>query len=161
MWHRLIQRGNAFFAKEWRIMAYQPVLYFFIWGASIRLAVNRSEPPNFDYISHDFYYIWLYLGVAGPLLALLSWHFVIHRSGKRRYIGMWLRLASDIMVFTNLLTFHIVNVATRSSISESKMFQRYIFGSVLLVCLLWIIRDLWTLFLTEKLAGRIHLGDDE
>lgn len=74
---------------------------------------------------------------------------------------MWFRLAADAMVFTNLLTFHLVAVMTRNeNVSEAKMYSRYVFGSAMLFCLLFVVRDLWALYLTERLASRIHSGTD-
>lgn len=163
MWHRLVQRGNEFFKKEWRIMAYQPVLYFFVFGASIRLWHNNTTPPNFDVIAHDFYNIWLGMGIAGPLLALLSWHLIKNKRGIWGFRGMWLRIAADICVLANILSYHIAlnNLNAPLVYAEGRIYSRYIVGSTIIMCLIWIIRDLWTLTVTEILASRIHSGKDE
>jgi len=75
-------RANEFFSKPWRLMAFQPVLYLFVFGASVRLWTNHSEPPAFkeaiaDHLLHPghggdadcfhFYGIWLFLGVSSPI----------------------------------------------------------------------------------------------
>jgi hypothetical protein len=54
----------------------------------------------FDVIAHDFYSIWLGMGILGPLLALLSWHFIENKRGIWGFRGMWLRIAADICVLT-------------------------------------------------------------
>lgn len=161
MLHRLIQVGNAFFAKEWRIMAYQPVLYLFIFGASIRLALNKTAPISFDSVFGDgVYEMWLFMGIASPLASLLSWYFVKKCTGRSTFLGFWLRLSSDIGIFTVIVAYHITSVIT-NPINESRIFSRYIVGSALFMCILWIVRDFWTLFLTERLANKIHSGNDE
>ena len=160
MLRRLIQKGNAFFNIDWRVIPFQPVLYTFLLGASLRLTINKTTPPNFDLIAKDFYHIWLGMGIVGPLLGLWSWFWVIKRSGLKRFIGMWLRFASDITVLTMLLSYHVVTVHT-NPITESRIFARYIVGAATMFVIILIIRDIWTLVITEKLAGRIHRGDNE
>jgi hypothetical protein len=153
MWHRLSQ-ANRFFLNGWAIMAYQPVLYFFVFSASIRLWHDDSEPPNFkEIILSNFYGIWLFLGVASPLLLLLSWFFIKKLSGTWSFIGMWVRLAADIGMFTNILAYHIVTADSRT---EAMIFSRYVMGATLVFVLMMIVRDIWTIVVTEKIAGQLH-----
>lgn len=163
---RLIQLGNKYFSgRQWPLVAFQPILYFFIFGASTRLWIDPDSPVNFSYIlgseddSRQYYGIWLALGILGPIISLASWLLVTKCNRRLRFIGLWLRWAADIMVFAMFLSYH-VTVAVADTIShessEEHIFARYGQGSVLffLACLL--IRDIWTLVLTERMASQIH-----
>lgn len=153
---RLVQFGNKYFSgRQWPLVPYQPILYLFIFGAAIRLCIDQDPPPDFDLVIGNYFYIlWLVLGLSGPMLALASW-FMIRRSGRAGFVGLWVRFASDIMVFVNLISYHITVVNTLTS-NETRIFSRYVVGSALLFTIFLIIRDLWTLVLVERMAGRIH-----
>ena len=154
-----VKRSNTYLTSAaWPAVRFQPTLYFFIWGASIRLAINKSEPPNFDVIAHNFYVVWLTLGIVGPTLALLAWWLIQKRAGCWRFMGMWLRLSADISVTTVMLSYHIQNVINHSP-SESKIFGRYVSAAAMLFVIFLVIRDMWTLVLTERLAGKIHRNE--
>ena len=161
MRRQVIDTWDEFFSSPWRVIPFQPILYFFLWGAAVRLWANQSAPPNFDeVIAHGFYGVWLSMGIVGPVLALVSWYLIRKRTGRWRFLGMWARLAADITVSVVILAFHVVNVSTRSP-TESRIFSRYLLGASLLFVLILIVRDLAALVLTERLAGRIHRGDNE
>lgn len=136
-------------------MAYQPVLYLFMFSASVRLAINKTEPPKFDtVITDNFYVIWLLIGIFSPLMALASWIFIEKLSGRAVFMGMWMRLASDIGMLTVLLSYHLVTI--KDGRIEATVFSRYLMGSTMLFVVTLIIRDLWTIYIMEKLAAQIH-----
>ena len=151
-----VKRSNAYLTSDtWPAVRFQPMLYLFIWGATIRLALNKSEPPRFDVIAHDFYVVWLTLGIVGPMLELLAWWLIQKRAGRWRFMGMWLRLSADIQVATVMVSYHLVGVLDRNP-SEAKIFARYMSSVAMLFVVVLVVRDIWTLVLTERMAGRIH-----
>lgn len=139
-------------------MRFQPILYLFIWGAAIRLWRNTSTPPAFDLISSGFYEVWLSFGVGAPMLSLVSWWLIHKRSGRARYIGMWTRMSADLLVFIYLLSFHIVTALSGPNPSESKIFTRYILGAATVFVIVLLVRDMWALAVTERIAWRIRRG---
>ena len=154
--------NKYFIGKEWPLIPFQPILYLFIWAAAIRLWANPNSPPNFENTivdGHDaadtFYAMWLAMGVFGPVLSLCSWIMITKMSGRVRFIGLWARSASDLMVFTNLLTFHVAAALT-DGFAETRIFSRYLQGALVIFVFTLVVRDIWTLVLTERLAGRIH-----
>lgn len=158
---RVISAWDSFFNDSWRLIPFQPILYLFILGASIRLWVNQGEPPSFEtIIARGTYGIWLFLGVTGPLVSLLSWWMIRH-SGRIRFLGFWARLSSDVMVFTAVLSYHIVTAITNRPLTESRIFARYLIGAILIFTLALIIRDLAAIVLVERVARRIHRGDKD
>lgn len=158
MLRELLERGNIYFNKRWPLIAFQPILYFFVFGATLRLAYLQSPPPAFDVIIYDnFYIVWLSLGILSPVLSFISWFLIEKRTGRKRFMGMWLRLAADIGVFTTLITYHVTTAFTRGApISEAKIFSRYLLGACILFTFILIIRDMWTVYLTERLASKIN-----
>lgn len=160
MVRRIVRRLNRYFrVSAWSLIPFQPILYFFVWGAAIRLAINDGLPPPFDdTIARGFYEVWLTLGITGPPLTLLAWWMITKCSGRCTFLGMWLRLSSDIQVGTVLLSYHLVNVADKAA-GEGKIFSRYVVGAAMLFTLCLVIRDMWVLILTEVMATRIRRGD--
>lgn len=150
---RRLTQLNKYFAKSWRIMAYQPVLYAFIFAASVRLWLNKTPPPKFDYISRGFYDVWLLLGICSPIVALIAWLCIEKRTGSAVFIGMWVRLAADIGMLTNLLSYHLATI--RDGRSEATIFSRYLMGAIMVFVLSLIVRDIWAIYIMEKLAGQI------
>ena len=126
---RWIQRLNVYFSARWAGIRFQPILYLYLFGASVRLWLNKTEPPNFDdVIAKGFYGVWLGMGMGGPVLALLAWLLITQGSGRKRFIGMWCRMGADIIVFSTLLTFHVVSVQVNAA-TESRIFSRYMIGA--------------------------------
>ena len=155
---RWIRRIDSYFGQDgWSLIAFQPILYLFILGAALRLWINQDEPINFnDVVIEGFYPVWLALGIGGPVLALISWYMIQKCSGRISFIGLWLRLSADIQVFTVVLTYHIQSASRFAT--ESRIFSRYIVGATLIFLVCLMIRDAWVLFITERLASRIHRG---
>jgi hypothetical protein len=157
-WRQFVAWGNIFFTRRWPIIAFQPILYLFLWGAFLRLAASPKVPASFAHVISDAYYqMWLGLGLVSPPLALLSWWLITHCRGLLRYRGMWFRLAADIGMFTSVLAYHLV-VVLNNPVNESRMFSRYIVAACMVFMLTLIVRDMWALQLTEQVARRIHRG---
>lgn len=156
---RWIRRIDTYFGQDgWSLIAFQPILYFFVCGAAIRLWANTSDVPlNFDdVVVCGFYPVWIAMGALGPIQALLSWYLIQKCRGTATFIGMWVRLGADIQVFTVILTYHIQ--ATMRAGTESMIFSRYMVGACMLFVIGLVIRDIWVLVITERLAKRIHRG---
>lgn len=155
-----IKRANAYLSDQpWPPVRYQPILYLFLFGAAVRLWRNQQTPPAFDQIIADgTYNVWLGIGMGAPVLSLISWWMIVKRSGITRYIGMWARAGADLLIFIYLLSFHIVTVKTFDH-NEPRIFSRYVVGATTVFVLTLIIRDVWTLVITERLARRLHRGD--
>lgn len=160
MLRRWVGRLNTYILEShWVVVPFQPVLYFFIFGASIRLGTNREQPIDFDgFIAPGFYELWVFLGIIGPLITLLSWWLIQKVSGRWRFIGLWLRLSGDVQVFTIILAYHIITTAQART--ESTIYSRYIVGASIIFVIAMIIRDVWVLVVTERLAARIHRGEN-
>lgn len=157
---RWIRRVDAYFSTDtWSLVPFQPILYFFLWGAAIRLWIDQSAPPNFDdIVVRGFYPVWLGLGVVAPPLALLSWFLIQKCSGRWSFIGMWVRWVADVQMLVAVLAYHLTNVAKVAT--ETRVYSRYLTGAILVFIVTLIIRDIWVLIITERLAFRIHRGDE-
>ena len=155
-----VRRTNAYLSSAtWPAVRFQPVLYLFLWVATIRLALYGGKPPRFDSFTTStlIYPLWLGMGIASPMIALSAWWMMGKRTGRTRFVGMWFRLAGDIGVLTVLGSFHIADMMyVGASRSETHLYSRYITTAALAFVLLLVIRDVWTVVLTERMAGRIH-----
>lgn len=156
-WHPIRRIEQYLDHKPWPIVPFQPVLFLFLWAASIRLLLSNRPPPDFTHIAGGpgFYNLWLGMGIIGPMMALASWFLVKKRSGRTRFIGMWVRLGGDIVTFTSVLTYH-VSLALEYWGTEERIYARYAQGAVLVFMMSLIVRDIWMLILVERLARDIH-----
>lgn len=153
---RLFRALNTYFDEGWRVIAFQPILYFFLWGVSFRLWINQTAPPDFEkIIGLEFYGTWLTIGLCCPPLSLLAWFLTQKISGTWRLRGMWFRFAADVGIFVMILSYHIVTVMTYSP-DETRLFSRYIVGGAMVFVLALIIRDVWALVINNIRARRIR-----
>lgn len=150
-------KGTRFFtARSWQVIPFSPILYFFVFGAVVRLWTSPGEPPPFERaIGPGSYGVWLTMGVMSPIMALIALVMVERKRGIWRYQGMWLRLGADIGMFSVLLAYHISVVAFISP-TEVRMFARYLVAAILVFILGLIVRDVWTLVVTERVARGRH-----
>lgn len=158
--NRFLQFGNRVFTHDsWHRVAYQPVLFTFLWGAAIRVAVSDQPGIPIDaVVSAGADEIWLTLSLVCPPLAFLSWFLILKsRLPRASLIGLWLRLAADMGQFVALLVFHIVSLflAVQRN-AEIQVYYRYLTGATLVFVFLLALRDIWSLLLTERLATRIR-----
>lgn len=156
---RWVRRVNSYITESsWPAVRFQPILYFFLFGAALRLWREPSTPPSFDQvITPGFYEVWLGIGMGAPILSLVSWWLIHKRSGRTRYVGMWTRASADLLVFVYLLSFHIVTVKTFAP-TEPRIFSRYIVGAATVFVIVLLVRDVWALMITERIAWRIRRG---
>lgn len=159
MTFKWILKGNAYFSSSWAAIRFQPILYLFMFGAGIRLWRKGTEPVAFEEILRsDLYGVWLGMVIVAPLGALLSWILIEKCSGRWRFIGMWIRLTSSIGALTVLMTYHAVSAFHQRDALETQIFARYMIGAILIFSCFLLVRDIWTLVITERMAGRIHRG---
>lgn len=157
-WADLVSRYVI--SRPWPIVAFQPIIGLFIMAASIRLTFTDIPPVKFDgFIGGNFYHLWLILGIASPTTAFMAW-LMSHKPGRCRYLSMWFRLAADIGFLTVLGAWHLAAVFHDASLNETEgtVYARYIQGSLVLFFIVLVIRDVWSLVITERLANQIQRG---
>lgn len=157
---------RMFTDKGWHRVAFKPILFFFLWCAVVRMALSDQQPPiPLDTVFNGYVEaMWVALGLACPPLALIAWCLIAHCQWHRSTLaGMWLRLGADLGMGASLFIFHIVAVTAELTSDESGVYMRYIMGAVLLFMVMLVVRDVWALMMTEKLAGVMEReggGDD-
>ena len=158
-WSWVLRTNKYLISDVWPAVRFQAILYLFLWASCIRLAVSDVEPPSFSEInsSQYFYAAWLTQGIVSPTLAAVAWFLIEKRSGRKRYIGMWFRVAADIGMLSVIMAFHIADVSEVVSGGRgAHIFERYGWASIIIFVVLLIIRDVWTLALTESTARKIR-----
>lgn len=162
---RFIRWGaRTFTADPWHRVAYQPVLYFFLWGAAVRVWLDNDEPAiPFNVLASGVDHIWLFLSLFCPPLALLSWFLVSGRIRWRRaaLAGLWTRLSADVGQFAALLAYHVVTL--REAVmreAEVQVYFRYITGAGVVFVLLLVVRDVWAIVTMERLAVGLRVIEE-
>lgn len=156
--------ARAFSDHGWHRVSYQPVLYLFVWGAALRVAITSDTPIPFDVVFSPYVETaWVPLGLICPPLAFLAWWLMGHkcRLPRSALAGLWLRLAADAGQFAVLQIFFIVSFAVDPHSDESHVYSAYILASAMLFMLIVLVRDVWSLVMTEKLAGVIARSEKE
>lgn len=151
---RLFETGT------YRRVAFTPVLYACVLGAALRLWSSDDYPP-IPFVgprwTND---AWTLLALICPLLALAAWWLIDHSTQVwATIVGIWLRLAADIGMFSVLLTYHMSVVTNiRSTGSEARIFSRYIVAATIFFTLYVVTRDVWVIHRTERLAQKMRVG---
>lgn len=160
-----IKLGNRWFTQDaWHRVPFQPILYLMLWGAVLRIAVtNRDSPMNFEnVISPSASTAWVVLGLGCPPLAGLAWWLIKRcKWHKAALAGLWIRLGADVGQLVALVAYHIVVVFTMPAVgTEARVYARYAVGACIMFVGVLVLRDIWSLVLTERVAGRMR-GRDE
>jgi len=130
--------------------SFRPLLFLFLFGASIRLwALDMTPVAVDDLFGAGTYQVWLAIGIVSPLLALLAWWLIHYRRGAQRYRGLWFRFAADSGMFTAILAYHLAVVAA-NPLTESRIYSRYIVGAAMVYMLNLLLSDIVSLFVVEK-----------
>lgn len=152
-------RLRRFFDTPWRLISFQVILYPILWGATLRIILSSNEPIRFETISPHLYLVWCGLNLVCPPLAGVSWWLIIHRAGRARFAGIWLRAAADFGMFVALLAFHVSGVYAGHDDGEPAIYMRYITAAVLLFMAMLVIRDAFYIGIVERLAARMRRRD--
>jgi len=163
-----VRRTNTYLlADTWPVIRFQPILYLMLWGATLRLAFSPALPPNFSEITTSplFYDVWLAQGIIYPPMSMLAWFLIEKRSGITRFAGMWIRLAADLGMLSVVLSFHIADMWDRAGHGdyyqgEAHIYTRYGWAAIMFFLIFIVIRDVWTIAITERLAREIHSEED-
>ena len=153
---------NLFSSSAWHRVPFQPILYFFLWAATIRIVVvdDVIPIPFKEELGESAETTWNILSLICPPLSLLSFWLMFRSLLPRAALaGLWVRLAADVGQFVSLLTFHIANALATGWGDESAIYSRYINGAVLAFVLLLVVRDVWALLITDRLARAISGRD--
>lgn len=146
-------------------MPFQPILYFVLWGATVRIAVTDDNVPLAfsQVLSSEAGTLWTALGLTCPPLALLSWWLVAKSTVSRAALaGLWIRLGADVGQLTALITYHVVTVYSMPHVgTESRVYARYCVAAATLFVMALVARDMWALAATERLAIHLRRGHRE
>lgn len=118
----------------------------FIWGDFTAVPSDFADEPQ------NLFLAWGGLSFLCPPLALLSVRMIQSPDGKKKYRGLWLRMAADIGQFTALIIYTIL----RLNLGDYHVYPM----AGMLTCVLFVghlvMRDIKRIFFVEKLAIRIQ-----
>jgi len=155
---RFVAWGNRVFSEnDWHRVAFQPVLYLFMWAAIVRVIVTQAEPIRFDAISPWLYGVWAAGGIVCAPLAGVAWYLIVKSRWRfGSLFGCYLRLGADVGMLLTLLAFHLVRVMCHQCHNlEENIFSRYMIASLLMFLLSLVVRDLWAIVSITVIAKRI------
>lgn len=153
-----LEYGNNYMSENWRVLPFQPILFTFLFIASATLLINdETYHPAFP--GSVRFYLWASLGVICPVLAFVAWRLIKHHPGKARYRGFWIRLGADAGQFGSLTAFLIAQTGDIRTAAD--LYAAEIVIATWFFMILWIVRDVWKLVLTESVANRIETLKEE
>lgn len=130
-------------------LAWQPYLFLAIfYGTAISILVGSDnvDPPGEDFELTEI--LWAITGLGSPVLAFVSVWMIINKTGRCRYRALWMRLSSDFLAMTAMITFLYEHIAIHS---EHPFEGAIVIASIVFMGLLvW--RDIRFLFITELVA---------
>lgn len=156
---RVLKRLNSYFALNWARVPFQPILYTFLLLGALLIVLFDIDYPAFVHNSRLFIQ-WIALSVLMPPLALLSWILIKFHPGRPRYLGFWLRAAADVGQIASVSAF-IAVVSQQIDPIASEIYAAQIFSAVWWFLLVLVIRDIWKIVLTERVATAIEQRKDD
>ena len=141
---------------DWRKIAFQPMLYFFLWLGALTLLIFGgffTDQPTFIYHS-SLFWTWGGLSLFCPPLALVSLHLVTSPSGRKKYFGLWVRLAADVGQFVAL----VVYLAQRFRVDDIHIYGQFSVVSCAVFVGHLVGRDVSRIISVEQLASKIESG---
>ena len=157
MGRRFVKLGEVLFTPDvWHRVAFQPLLYLFLWAATIRVAFSDGQTIPFEAIGgHWIYHGWLTVNLTAPPMTVAAWWLIKHsRAWWASLAGIWLRLAADTMMFGGLLGFHLARMQIPCT-SDATIYSRYLTAAALAFIAVLIVRDVWVIVAAEKVTRRI------
>jgi hypothetical protein len=146
--------ARLFGGDNWHRAPFQGILYLFLWAAAIKISVTGDQPIPFSETLDPFSMgVWTVLSLACPPMAFMAWWLIIRsRLPRAALIGLWVRLAADVGQFAALLAYHLVTLNADLVTGEALIYLHYLTAAVLAFCLILVMRDLWSIVATERLA---------
>jgi len=158
---RFIRWGARIFPNSaWHTVPFAPILYLFLWGAVLRIVWDDSVPAPFEQtLTRPAETAWITLGLVSPVAALAAWWLIMRSTWKRSsLVGLWLRLAANVGMVTAVTSFHIADGLRSWRMGEdaADFYSRYIAAGVMVFLFLALLRDVWALVLTDRLAKQLE-----
>lgn len=155
---RFIRLGERAFLRRPALVAYEPIMYLFLWGAAFRVVFtdDLGAIPFKEVLTPWAEMAWNITSLISPMLAFLAYWLMFKSIAPGSSLaGLWVRLTADTGQFIALITFHFAT-ASYDKTNESFLYGRYICAGTLFFIFCTILRDVWSLALTHKLAGVLH-----
>lgn len=150
-----MRRANTFFATNWARVPFQPILFLFMFVGAILIVVFDVTTPAFDATAGGVFWQWILLSLICPPMALAAWTLIRFHSGKARYFGLLIRFGADVGQLASMSAFLTV-VADDLDTIASEVYAAQLFTAVWWFLVTLVIRDIWKLALTERVATAIE-----
>ncbi len=159
LWAKVLQG----YERGYRVSVYLPILYAFTLSATIRIIFFQYEDIPFETLGSPryVYILWCYLGISSSVSFFCSWIMIHKGSGKWTYSGLWIMLGANVSQLLYLLSFHLTILMFRPAahqhvMTDERVMQRYLVGSIMIYLIILIIKDIAWLVTTEREAVRIY-----
>lgn len=156
-----VNRLNRYFSINWRILPFQPILFFFIFLAALIISIDDTSAPL--WVTDPVFVMWVGLSLACPPMLLVAHYLIKKFPGRPRYFGLWLRLAADIGQLAAVTAFWILLVTTSPNAlidldpsTATEFYALKIWLAVIVFMVFLVIRDVWKIVLTERIANRLE-----
>lgn len=107
--------------------------------------------------------MWVGLSLACPPMLLVAHQLIKKYPGRLRYFGLWLRLAADIGQLAAVLAFWILLITSTPNAlidldpnTATEYYALKIWLAVIVFMVLLVIRDVWKIALTERVANKLE-----
>ncbi len=155
LWAKVLQG----YERGYRVSVYLPILYAFTLSATIRIIFFQYEALHLSCLGSPryVYILWCYLGISSSVSFFCSWIMIHKGSGKWTYSGLWIMLGANVSQLLYLLSFHLTVLLDHQHVmTDERVMQRYLVGSIMIYLIILIIKDIAWLVTTEREAVRIY-----
>lgn len=154
------------FSTDWTPLRFQPILFLAAWGGT--WGVFLADFPEKDELAVGLteslgewgWHGWLALSFTAPVMLMLAYSFVYLGSGYLRYFGFWFRLGADCAQLAAISAFLMAQGSWYRGVdNDYRVYFLSLCIAVLAFLVIMVIRDVWQLMLTERIASRLRDED--
>lgn len=135
---------------RWRLLPAQPLMYLFLFGATI-WGLFTDRPHDLLYLdSLGLYVSWSICGIFSPLLFGVASYLVLRTDLHNRWLrfGLYWRLAADVGMFTYLAIICLAELIPAYGDHELVHTALMLFAVTFVG--LELVRDVWTIIKVER-----------
>lgn len=145
------------FSTDWAPLRFQPILFLVCWLGTIHVWATDNPPIGFaESLGHWGWPMWLTLSLSAPVMLAAAYAAVYLGSGYVRYMGLWLRLGANLGQLAALSAFLATFISQRGISNDYRLYFLFLAAGIVVFLVLMIVRDVWQLALTERIAARIR-----
>lgn len=147
--------------ESWIPIRFQPILFVFLFVGAVFLFVKRPTLPTMSAMAGSGpAYTWFVLALACPPLLFIAWLMIHYGTGRKTYLGYWMRFAADAGQAVSFGTWMLVLTSDQTPELEDA-YAWIVLTSILVFLIVLVVRDVLKVVLLERTSSAVQGVKDE